>query len=355
MLWLLCGGLLATAVVHAAEYQVIDLGAALPRRINTDGVVAGSVVTHTQQAVIISPDGTVTPRPFLPEGAFSLANGLSASQVVGYSGTGHLSLQAHAFIWSADQGSQDLGTLFRAATDVNQAGTISGYGTRPVSGGGEERRPVVWIAEQIADLGTIGGAEGFADAVNEQGDIVGESQTANGVFHATLWLVDGPPVDLDTLGSRFSLALAVNSTRQVVGEVSLPGMAQRGFRWTPETGMQTLGVLPGDIASTAQDINDAGVIVGTSIPGGEFPPPPPHAVRWVDGAIEDLNTLIDAPGWELVRAQGINDAGWIVGVGLLNGQEHAFLLTPIVLPDEDPPPPRQHRHRHHHHHQPRPR
>jgi probable HAF family extracellular repeat protein len=49
--------------------------------------------------------------------------------------------------------------------------------------------------------------------MNEQGDIVGESQTANGVFHATLWPVEGATVDLDTLGSRFSLAYTVNSAR----------------------------------------------------------------------------------------------------------------------------------------------
>jgi len=44
--------------------------------------------------------------------------------------------------------------------------------------------------------------------------------------------------------------------------------------------------------------------------------------------------LIDASGWELKEACGINDLGQIVGWGIVNGQEHAFLLnrTPLQQP-----------------------
>jgi probable HAF family extracellular repeat protein len=48
----------------------------------------------------------------------------------------------------------------------------------------------------------------------------------------------------------------------------------------------------------------------------------------------DLNTLIDpSSGWRLMDAQDINDAGQIVGYGI-NGNEqgHAFLLTPVPEP-----------------------
>jgi probable HAF family extracellular repeat protein len=33
-------------------------------------------------------------------------------------------------------------------------------------------------------------------------------------------------------------------------------------------------------------------------------------------------------GWVLIEARGINAAGQITGMGMHNGQEHAFLLTP---------------------------
>jgi len=35
-------------------------------------------------------------------------------------------------------------------------------------------------------------------------------------------------------------------------------------------------------------------------------------------------------GWSNLNATGINDAGQIVGQGLINGQEQAFLMTPIA-------------------------
>jgi probable HAF family extracellular repeat protein len=43
-----------------------------------------------------------------------------------------------------------------------------------------------------------------------------------------------------------------------------------------------------------------------------------------------VNSLIPADsGWTLVVATGINEAGQIVGSGLVaNGETHAFLLTP---------------------------
>ena len=48
----------------------------------------------------------------------------------------------------------------------------------------------------------------------------------------------------------------------------------------------------------------------------------------------DLNDLI-APGsgFTLVLAQGISDTGYITGNGTApNGQQHAFLLTPVPEP-----------------------
>jgi hypothetical protein len=46
-----------------------------------------------------------------------------------------------------------------------------------------------------------------------------------------------------------------------------------------------------------------------------------------------LNTLLDPlSGWSLSVATAINDAGQIVGAGMLEGQTHAFLLTPVPEP-----------------------
>src|SRR4051794_9960764 len=46
--------------------------------------------------------------------------------------------------------------------------------------------------------------------------------------------------------------------------------------------------------------------------------------------IIDLNTRLDPlSGWILSDAADINEAGQITGQGLINGQYHAYLLTPI--------------------------
>ncbi len=47
----------------------------------------------------------------------------------------------------------------------------------------------------------------------------------------------------------------------------------------------------------------------------------------------DLNNLISAnSGWTLEVANGINDSGEICGYGLIGGNTHAFLLTPVPKP-----------------------
>ncbi len=45
--------------------------------------------------------------------------------------------------------------------------------------------------------------------------------------------------------------------------------------------------------------------------------------------MQDLNNLIPQnSGWSLQDAFSVNDNGQIAGVGVLNGQERGFLLTP---------------------------
>ena len=51
----------------------------------------------------------------------------------------------------------------------------------------------------------------------------------------------------------------------------------------------------------------------------------------MDGTIENLNDFIPfSSGWDVRVAYDINNAGQITGLGRLNGEGRAFLLTPIV-------------------------
>ena len=53
----------------------------------------------------------------------------------------------------------------------------------------ETHRPVIWNDASSApvDLGTLGGAEGMAMVINDNGLIAGWSDTASGESHLTLW------------------------------------------------------------------------------------------------------------------------------------------------------------------------
>jgi probable HAF family extracellular repeat protein len=65
-----------------------------------------------------------------------------------------------------------------------------------------------------------------------------------------------------------------------------------------------------------------------------------HAFVWDAAAgMRDLNDLISDPAWVLAYATAINDAGDIVGTGLLNGQPHGFLLTNGLPPETPNQPP----------------
>lgn len=80
------------------------------------------------------------------------------------------------------------------------------------------------------DLGTLGGSDSRALAINDQGQVVGNSLTAVFTSHAFSWTQAGGIVDLGTLGGPHSNAVAVNESGQVAGSSYL-AMA-RGTRFS---------------------------------------------------------------------------------------------------------------------------
>jgi len=43
------------------------------------------------------------------------------------------------------------------------------------------------------------------------------------------------------------------------------------------------------------------------------------------------NLLLPNSGWELNSVVGINNKGQIIGTGKFNGQNRAFILTPVTV------------------------
>jgi len=238
------------------------------------------------------------------------------------------------FLWTDPGPMTDIGDPDYETTGegINDAGyVVASYG--PHAG--------LYKAGTWYGLGTLpGGLQSDAKDINNSDLMVGWSHDAGLNLRAAIFTGPGDPVqDLGTLtGGAQSWCAAVNDKGLIVGssEVIPPGLASttwHAFLYDSDgaTPMQDLGALAAGLcASGANDINEAGLIVGSSdtAPLGD-PTAEEHAVIWdASGNIEDLNTLIDpALGYLLEEAMAINDVGSIVCNGYDElGQERAFLL-----------------------------
>jgi probable HAF family extracellular repeat protein len=114
----------------------------------------------------------------------------------------------------------------------------------------------------------------------------------------------------------------VNNAFDGVGQVVTSAGELRAVLLT-SGGLNDLGTLGGS-ASSARGINEAGAIVGGSLTEGDVEH---HAFLYEDGAMHDLNTLVDAAlGYELIQALGINDRGDIMAIASRQGADCMVLL-----------------------------
>lgn len=128
--------------------------------------------------------------------------------------------------------------------------------------------------------------------------------------------------DLGTLGGAESYAWDINDVGVVVGTSETSDGWQHAFRWTKEGGMEDLGTL-GGANSAAVGINKRGFIAGTSLDAAHVT----HLVMWdPNGGIVDLGV---PPGE--VRPFDINDHNHIVGEYFPDGyvyEPSIFYWTP---------------------------
>lgn len=178
----------------------------------------------------------------------------------------------------------------------------------------------------VTSLGQPGGGGwSSANAINSSGAAAGTAMTADGDFRAFTASGDGTIRQLGTLGGANSYANAINDLGVVAGTAQVGSGALQAAYWngTTATGIGTLG----GTNSYGYAVNSSGQMAGYSdlANGGAT------AFFFENGVMYDLNGLL-APGstWQLLAAYGMNNSGQIVGRGLYNGVEQAFLLTPSV-------------------------
>ncbi len=292
-----------------------------------------------------------------------------------------------AFVWRNGV-IKDLGRLdgpTSVAFGINERGQIVGVADTVLPedsvGGSHGWVPVMWDSSgKIHPLGTLGGPRGGAYAIDDRGRIVGTADTSV-YLQETQWyqqrgfiMQNGQKHAFSNpLGGLNTWAGGINSRGQVIGSVSLPGeqgaacviwsgslttnpkftnLGQMGGQWcnpysisdqglvsgfsTTPDGLQhawkwqdgkatPLQPLPGDNQSYGLD-GRLGLVVGCSFDGTDSLS---RAVIWYGDKVVDLNTFIPADsGWWLGCANFINARGQITGSGLVNGQVHAYLLTP---------------------------
>ncbi len=326
--------IITAGVSRAERYAVLELGPAAggmseATAISGSGDCAGIMSTpdpHAMHAALWNPQPQILGA--LPLDAQSLATAFGAPGHVYGVSYDFGDVGVSAFLWSNGQ-LDPLGQLFvRSANNVDM---LAGFTSLQVASVGLVETAAVRQGGAVFPLGTLGGTNSYAHAVNSAGDTVGTSYLSDDVTARAFLFRGGVMRDLGTLGGQTSDAYTINDRGQVAGVSDTAGAAQHAFVFQLDsggnvTGRVDLGTLAGGY-SYAHGINNAGVVVGTS---------DGRAFRWKGDGLRDLNTLIPADAeWRLDSARGVNENGQIVGSGLYRGQFRGFRLDPRSGADFD--------------------
>jgi probable HAF family extracellular repeat protein len=316
---------------------------------------------------------SVTNLGLLPGGTFTTGWGISSNGLAtGYGDTsgGSLPGGTHAFLWNGSI--HDIGPLASPQAfgyGINSSGYVAGYAfTSDFS----QYNAFLYQGGTLTAIPTLGGTNNVANGINNSGTVVGWSENSDNL--QTAFLYSGTTADIGFPSSLYSWANAINSTGLVVGAWNDGTNPNSAFLYNPATNTWTdLGVPAGYAGSEALAIADSGLIAGFvtdgsskqgfvsngsgfqllgtlgagdsvafgvnssgTVVGGSNS----TAFVYLGSTLYDLNTLLDGSGagWVLGDAMAINDAGQIVGTGLLDGAQTAYLLTPAADQSQVPEP-----------------
>lgn len=362
--WPHCGGFCADRYIqHAFAWQggrLTDLGA-LPGNnssaiyeLNGYGVgVGGSENGRTDPntgvaaaVAVLFRHGKVISLGTLPGGAESFAQDITGQgQVAGDSSNGTpdpfpnpnvffpWGTETRGFVWR-DGMMHDLGTLGGADTleyAQNNLGQIIGVSytnsTVNPATGYPTIDPYLWQHGHMTDLGTLGGHFGFANWINNQGEVTGQSDLTGDQNAQPFLSKDGQPmVKLPTIGGGYGFGSWINLRGDVTGGYLAPPHQKNfhGFLWRngKMTDLPPVGGAPWAFGNA---VNDRDQVVGNENTASNHEV---IAVLWSGGHGYDLNTLVAPNPMQMISADYITNQGDIFGHGVLpNGDQRVFLLV----------------------------
>jgi probable HAF family extracellular repeat protein len=209
-----------------------------------------------------------------------------------------------------------LGGRTTRAFAINEGGQVTGQSDTSV-----EPHAFLWSRTGgMQDIATISDQDSVGYAINASAQVVGTIDLCFCQSVAALWT---PPAALQTLvfaGQLDSSASGINDVGEVVGTSQDQSFNSKGFLWTPSEGMQDLGAL-GCIGCFPSAVNNSGQVIGTVLqPGGSS-----HTFIWTQAdGMKDLGTL----GGPNSTPRAINSSGQVAGMSdTAGGVQHAFFWT----------------------------
>jgi probable HAF family extracellular repeat protein len=307
--------------------------------------------------------------PF-PDDAF--AYGISGNGKITGTGTNPSTGELHAFVYEngAFQDLGDLGYLSGSDGDgINDNGQVAATGYGP------GYHALIYSNGHATPLGSIDGGSSAGFSINNLGHIVGRAINGDGggqgftyiggqftalaVDRASCindsdhyvgsvgyyWIQNGKMLgvehgflnaggvqtDLGSIGGGVRTpteAYGINSFDEVTGYSTAADGSHHAFLYSQGT-LADLGTFP-PYYTIGVSINDAGEVAGniTTAYGGQI-----GAFVYTGGEMHDLSELLGEEGaaWSGLIACHMNNAGWIVGYGTVNGvATHGFLVRPSL-------------------------
>ena len=210
-------------------------------------------------------------------------------------------------IWDKQNGLTVLNVPTNHLVDAfNNSGQIAG-GFQPANG---VVHAFIWDANNgLVDLGTLGGRTSQVSAMNDLGQVIGLSRDPKGQWHSFFWDTDTGMLNLSASTNdpnRSFRALGINNAATVVG-YTVDGRGFTASAWHSDKGLIRLAIPPGS-KSMASRISHNGKIAGWSVAKDNYC----HLIIWDDpNNYRDLGR-ISKDGFPFISS--INDAGQIIGV-----------------------------------------